>query len=74
MASVNPGTLTYIVALVVAVVLSLTTILSPFEPASMVKTLNKTVEKTYMQYDEHKDKLDHSAGFEDKVNRYAQNT
>ncbi|KAK0237598.1 hypothetical protein EDD85DRAFT_548536 [Armillaria nabsnona] len=69
MASVNPGTLSYIVALVVAVMLSLTTILSPFEPGSMVKTLNKTVEKTHIHYDEHKDKLDKSAAFEDKVNR-----
>ncbi|SJK98920.1 uncharacterized protein ARMOST_02196 [Armillaria ostoyae] len=69
MASVNPGTLSHIVALVVAVVLSLSTILSPFEPGSMVKTLNKTVEKTYIHYDEHKDKLDESAGFENKVNR-----
>ncbi|KAK0435640.1 hypothetical protein EV421DRAFT_1740100 [Armillaria borealis] len=68
-ASVNPGTLSYIVAFAVVVVVSLSTILLPFEPGSMVKTLNKTVEKTYIHYGEHKDKLDHSAGFEDKVNR-----
>ncbi|PBK68638.1 hypothetical protein ARMSODRAFT_1019262 [Armillaria solidipes] len=68
-ASVNPGTLSYIVALVVVVGFSLSTILSPFKPGSTVKTLNKTVEKTYSYYDEHKDKLDESAGFDDKVKR-----
>ncbi len=74
MASVNPGTLTHIVALVVVVGFSLSTILSPFKPGSMVKTLNKTVEKTYIHYDEHKDMLDELAGFDDKVNRYVQTT
>ncbi|SJK98919.1 uncharacterized protein ARMOST_02195 [Armillaria ostoyae] len=68
-ASVNPGILSYAVALVVVVGFSLSTILSPFKPGAMVKTLNKTVEKTYIHYDEHKDKLDESAAFEDKVNR-----
>ncbi|KAK0237600.1 hypothetical protein EDD85DRAFT_1022843 [Armillaria nabsnona] len=69
MASVNPGILSYTVALVVIIGFSLSTILSPFMPGAMVETLNKTVEKTYIHYDEHKDKLDKSAAFEDKVNR-----
>ncbi|SJK98928.1 uncharacterized protein ARMOST_02205 [Armillaria ostoyae] len=69
MASVNPGTLSYIVALVVVLGFSTSTILAPFKPGSMVKSLNKTVEKTYSHYDEHKDMLDESAGFDDKVNR-----
>ncbi len=73
-ASVNPGTLSYIVALVVIIGFSLSTILSPFKPGSMVKTLNKTVENTYTDYDEHKDMLDESAAFEDKINRYTENT
>ncbi len=62
------------VTLVVVIGVSLSTILSPFKPASMVKTLNKTVEKTYIHYDEHKDILDESTTFEVKVNKYAQNT
>ncbi|KAK0193050.1 hypothetical protein F5146DRAFT_1000147 [Armillaria mellea] len=69
MASVNPGILSYTIALVIVIGMSLTTILSPFKPALMVKTLNKTVEKTYIHYDEHKDMLDELAGFKDKVNR-----
>ncbi|KAK0494443.1 hypothetical protein EDD18DRAFT_342439 [Armillaria luteobubalina] len=68
-ASVNPGTLTHIVALVVIVGFSLSTILSSFEPGSMAETLNKTIEKTCIRYDEHEDMLDVSAGFEDKINR-----
>ncbi|PBK79437.1 hypothetical protein ARMGADRAFT_1040815 [Armillaria gallica] len=68
-ASVNPGILSYIVAFVVVIGVSLSTILSPLKPGSMVKTLHKTVEKTYTDYDEHKDKLNELAGFDDKVNR-----
>ncbi len=74
MAAVNPGILSYTVALVVVVGFSLSTILSPFRPGSMVKTLNKTVEKTYIHYDEHKDMLDGSAGFDGKVKRCARTT
>ncbi|KAK0474260.1 hypothetical protein IW261DRAFT_1499776 [Armillaria novae-zelandiae] len=68
-ASVNPGTLSHIVALVVIVGFSLSTFLSPFEPGSMVETLNGTVEKTYIHYYKHEDILNESAGFEDKINR-----
>ncbi len=73
-ASINPGTLSYIVALVVVVGFLLSTILSPFKPSSVVKTLNETVERTYIDYNEHKDKLEEKAGFGDKVDRCAQNT
>ncbi|KAK0489674.1 hypothetical protein EDD18DRAFT_1334909 [Armillaria luteobubalina] len=68
-ASVNPGTLTHIVAFVVIVGFSLSTILPPFEPGSIVETLNETVEETYIRYDKHEDILDESAGFEEKINR-----
>ncbi|KAK0220539.1 hypothetical protein IW262DRAFT_1461809 [Armillaria fumosa] len=69
MASVNHGILSHTVALVVVVGFSLSTILSPFKPGAMVETLNKTVEETYFHYDEHKDILYESAGFEGKINR-----
>ncbi|KAK0474253.1 hypothetical protein IW261DRAFT_1423125 [Armillaria novae-zelandiae] len=68
-ASINHGILSHTVAIVVVVGFSLSTILSRFKPGAMVKTLSKTVEETHFQYDEHKDILDESAGFEDKINR-----
>ncbi|KAK0489707.1 hypothetical protein EDD18DRAFT_1359297 [Armillaria luteobubalina] len=68
-ASLSPRTLNHIVALVVIIILPLSTILPPFEPGSMVETLNKTVEEVYIHYDEHNYILDGSAGFGDKVNR-----
>ncbi|KAK0489665.1 hypothetical protein EDD18DRAFT_1334898, partial [Armillaria luteobubalina] len=45
------------------------TILSHFKPGIIVKTLDKTIEETYLQYDKHKDILDESAGLEDRINR-----
>ncbi|KAK0489666.1 hypothetical protein EDD18DRAFT_574587 [Armillaria luteobubalina] len=68
-ASVNPGTLTHIVALVVIFGFSLSTIVSHFEPGSMVETLSKNVEETHVHYDEHKDILAESTGLEDRINR-----
>ncbi|KAK0494404.1 hypothetical protein EDD18DRAFT_1106941 [Armillaria luteobubalina] len=68
-ASLGPRTLTHIVALVVIIILLLSTILSPFKPGLTVKILNKTVEEVYIHYDEHKYILDESADFGDKVNR-----
>ncbi|KAK0213642.1 hypothetical protein IW262DRAFT_1301114 [Armillaria fumosa] len=67
-ASVNPGIWSYTVALVV-IGFWLDSILLPFKPDAMVKTLNKTVEKAYIRYEKHKDVLDNSTTFEDKVNR-----
>ena len=75
-ASVNPGIMSYTVALVVVIGVSLSTILSPFKPGSMVKTLKETVEKTSIHYNEHKDELGESvtSGFDGKIKRYGQNT
>ncbi|KAK0482328.1 hypothetical protein IW261DRAFT_1417913 [Armillaria novae-zelandiae] len=70
-ASVNPGVMSYTVAIVVIGF----SILSSFKPNATVKTLNKTVKKAYIRYQKHKDILDksaifeESATFEDKVKR-----
>ncbi len=72
--SVNPGTPSHTVALIFVIVFSLATILPPLKPSSVVKALNKTVNKTYIHYDEHKDMLDESARFDVKVKRYARST
>ncbi|KAK0482315.1 hypothetical protein IW261DRAFT_1562014 [Armillaria novae-zelandiae] len=67
-ASVNPGIMSYIIAFVV-IGFWLDSILSPFKPDAMVKTLNKTVKRTYIHYQKYEDILDKLATFEDKVNR-----
>ncbi|KAK0494448.1 hypothetical protein EDD18DRAFT_1106978 [Armillaria luteobubalina] len=69
MGSVNHGILSHTVAIVVVIGFSLSAIVSRFKPGAMVKTLSKTVEETYIRYNEHKDMLNESAGFEDKINR-----
>ncbi|KAK0474259.1 hypothetical protein IW261DRAFT_1423130 [Armillaria novae-zelandiae] len=68
-ASINHGILSHTVAIVVVVGFTLSTILSRFKPGAMVKTLSKTVEETHFHYVGHKDILDESACFEDKINR-----